>query len=710
MNSFELLSTPVKKYIYEKGWDKLTPIQNASIEKITNTDLNYILCSRTASGKTEAALLPILSKIDLNEPGVQVLYIAPLIALINDQFNRVEEICENMDMHVTKWHGEASRALKNNVIKFPRGIVLITPESIESLFVNQPQNIIRLFQNLKFIVIDELHSFLGTKRGIQLKSLLFRLQDKINNKIRFVGLSATLGDYTEAKNYFMDDENTKILRDKSGKEVKATFKYYHSESDDVPLELLDQLYTDVNSKKCLIFPNSRGKVEYVSVGLKKQASNENTHQNYFAHHSSVSRELREFAENFAKKNKRDNYSIICTSTLELGIDIGSVDQICQIDSTFSVSSLAQRFGRSGRKEDIHATLLLYSTNPWSLLQSIACLELYKDGIIEPFEKVNFPIDILFHQILSILKETSGITKNDLINKIHSNTSFVNIELVDKLQLLDFMISEKFIEVIENELILGLKSERLTNYKEFYAVFESEDNYKVYYDNKLIGELQNIGLETTGSNIILGAKIWKIIDIDHSLKKVFVVTAKDGKKPKFMSNNPLVSGTIRFKMLEILYSKNSYEYLDEKSAIILNDLRRFFSIYQISNLNCQRPLFNKNNTTEFYTFSGTRINRTIAFLITHQFGIQFDMYNETESKIKIPVKLPEFNEQLKKMKNDLNNFSQLFTNYITITPNTPFLNYCGKWGKYLPEDLKIKLLLNDYFDVEGTNNFLTYLVI
>ena len=154
--SFDLLSSPIRKYIRDKRWEELRPIQAAAISRILSTEENYILASRTASGKTEAAFLPILSKINYQKKGVPVLYISPLIALINDQFLRIEELCEYLDLPVTKWHGEASKGAKEALLKEPRGIVLITPESLEAMFVNKSYSVKLLFSNLQFIVIDEI--------------------------------------------------------------------------------------------------------------------------------------------------------------------------------------------------------------------------------------------------------------------------------------------------------------------------------------------------------------------------------------------------------------------------------------------------------------------------------------------------------------------------------------------------------------------------
>jgi ATP-dependent Lhr-like helicase len=538
--SFDLLSEPIRKYIRDKGWEQLRPIQTAAISKILSTSDNYILASRTASGKTEAAFLPILSKVDFNETGIQVLYISPLIALINDQFYRIEELCKYLDVTVTKWHGEANKTLKDRIIKQPNGIVLITPESLEAMFVNKPFNVKQLFSNLKYVVIDEIHSFIGTDRGIQLQSILSRLQNVNAKPFSIVGLSATIGDYNEAKKFTGNELHTKVLLDRTAKEINAIFRYFKNGNEELPLELLKDLYIETKDNKVLIFPNSRGRAEEVAVKLKKISDRVKGHSNYFSHHSSVDKEVREYVEYFAKNNNRQNFCISCTSTLELGIDIGTVDEVVQIDATHSISSLIQRVGRSGRKEGEGSNLFLYATTQWSLLQSLACWLLYKEGFIEPPQPTAKPHDILLHQALSITKGHSGIRLTDLAKQLKENFTFNQIEVTDIEEILNHLIEIDFLEKLQHEVIIGVEGEKVVNSRDFYSVFKTEENFKVVNARNTIGEIPFSPQIIEDENILLAAKIWKIKFIDFKSKKIEVIPAKDGKKPMFFwwwCNNP-----------------------------------------------------------------------------------------------------------------------------------------------------------------------------
>lgn len=703
--SFDLLSEPIRKYIRDKRWEELRPIQNAAIAKILASSDNYILASRTASGKTEAAFLPILSKVNFDNFGVQVLYISPLIALINDQFYRVEELCKYLDVEVTKWHGEAKKSAKDNLLKNPSGIVLITPESLEAMFVNKPYNVTQLFSNLKYVVIDEIHSFIGSDRGTQLKSILSRMQDINVKHFSIVGLSATIGDFDQAKKFTGDVEHTTVLLDKTPKEIVAEFRYFKSGKEELPLELLKDLYLETHNKKVLIFPNNRGRAEEVAVKLLKISERVKGHSNYFSHHSSVDKEVREHIETFAKSNNHQNFCISCTSTLELGIDIGSVDEVVQIDSTHSIASLIQRVGRSGRKEGKKSNLILYTTREWSLLQSLACWLLYLEGFIEPPAINEKSFDILLHQALSITKGHSGIKQTELIQQLKSNFAFNEIAISDIEEIITHLIQIDFLEKIQNEVIIGIEGEKIVNSRDFYSVFKTEENFKVVCAGNIIGDMPFSSQTQENQNILLAAKIWKIKYVDLEAKKIEVVRALDGNKPAFSGGGGDIHPRIREKMFEILFNKINYEVLDTASLDEINKLRKDFSIFKVTNLKSERLLFVNEKKLILFSFTGTKINATIKFLLGLA-GIT-NIIDDRSSSFELEITKNEFLKKWNTISYFLNNIDVHLENLLEASPN---LIEFSKWGMFLPTKFKILLLKQKLFDFDNVKSILSCFLI
>lgn len=699
--SLDLLSISIRKYIRDKRWEQLRPIQVAAINRIMANDYNYILASRTASGKTEAAFLPILSKVNFNEPGIQVLYISPLIALINDQFYRIEELCRNMEISVTKWHGEANRTLKEKIVKEPNGVILITPESLEAMFVNKPFNVKALFSNLKYVVIDEIHSFIGTDRGVQLKSILYRLQ-RVNVKaFSIVGLSATIGDYSEAKKFTGNEEHTKVLLDKAAKEINVNFLYFETEKQkELPQELLDNLYHETKDNKVLIFPNNRGRAEEVAVQLRKISDRNKGHKNYFSHHSSVDREVREYVEYFAKNNTRQNFCISCTSTLELGIDIGTVDEVVQIDSTNSISSLIQRVGRSGRRDGESSNLFIYATNPWSLLQSLACWLLYKEGFIEPVQAIEKPYDILLHQTLSIVKGHSGIGLTELIEQLRGNFAFSQIEIHEIESIIEHLIVTDLLEKIGPEVIIGIEGEKIVNSRDFYSVFKTEENFKVVNAGNTIGEIPFSPQVIIDENILLAARIWKIKSVDFKSKRIEVITAKDGKKPIFFGSAGYCHSRIREKMLEILIAPVQYEILNQAANDALENMQKEFAVFSIVNVSFERPIRSAEKYLQLYSFTGTKINKTLDFLMQLS-GIPASL-NDSSSEFEIELSQQDFFENWSNILQPLDDLNSNINSYLESNPS--ILDF-SKWGIYLPTAYKINLVKQKYFDFTNAEHFI-----
>lgn len=697
--SYQLLSEPIRRYVRDQGWDELRPIQNAAALRILTTEDDYILASRTASGKTEAAFLPILSKIDFEEPGVQVVYISPLKALINDQFQRIEDLCKYLDVTVTKWHGEASRTLKERLIREPHGIVLITPESLEAMFANKPYNVPVLFSNLKFVVIDEIHSFIGTDRGTHLRSILSRLSRAIPSPFRLVGLSATIGDFEESKKFAGRPESTKVLLDRTARGVEGEFKYFEESGSELPIDLMKDLYREVRDAKVLVFPNSRGRTEEIAVKLKKIAEKLGDHTNYFSHHSSVDRDVREYIEFFAKSTKRENFAIACTSTLELGIDIGSVDKVAQINATNSVSSLIQRVGRSGRKEGKKGRLVLYATDRWSMLQSLAGWSLFLDGIIEPPNAVLKPYDILVHQALSVVKGLSSVSRRDLIEELRTNHAFASIEVSEIESAIEHLMATEILELVRDEVIIGLEGEKSVNSRDFYSVFETEHLLKVVCNGRPIGQIPMSPQIVPGENILLAARIWTIKHIDFTSMTIDVDKAAAGRSPIFGGVEAGIHGIIRQRMLEVLYSSQSFQELDNPSRDELDSMRMEFSAFPIRDLTVDRPFVEKETSREFFTFLGSKANNALM-LFLQMADIAFGSHSRASSfEIKGKATGIELSSDLIPSEQRIDEY--LAEQLIANPPQQAFT----KWSRFVPIELQVRLLKERSYDIEAASAFL-----
>lgn len=692
-DSYSLLNRDLRFYIHEKGWPALTKIQNASIKAFYTTNNNLILSAPTASGKTEACFLPAISKVSSWDKGIKILYISPLIALINDQFKRISDMCLDMDIPITSWHGEASQSKKEKIIANPRGIVLITPESIEAMLVNKSELAKTFFLDVEYIIVDEIHSFLWGNRGLQLKSLLERILRYTCNIPRMIGLSATIGEdnYKLAKEFFKNGLDTNILVDKSRNDLDFTIDYFNTEkvSEDVISKLREYALTG----PMLIFPNSRDKVETIAVKLNQLFKEKGEDIKVFAHHSSVSKQKRSEIENFAKEAKKEKFAICATSTLELGIDIGAVTSVSQYGSAHNVLTLAQRLGRSGR---ISKTSILHqiSTDPWELLEALATIKLYQDSILDPIEKTTKAYDVFAHQILSSLLENYGIDIDEYkyLNKTLTSFSDITDEEFEKIS--EFLQKESYIEIIENQVIAGTAIEKLMIKGNFYNQFVLSGVYNVYNDKGKIGELEIRPEVQVDSNIYLAGSIWRITQILYKNKKILVEKANAGKAPKFSGIGDMdVSKLVRNKMKEIL--KNPDKALDDdKINQIIDNLKEEFS-------DDDYLFVAGKDQISLRTFQSSKVNRTLAIMLNIASNSKNFINDEVDSSIKGPDIIRYFDEiRIKKIEKE-NIFKFFKENEIFLQT---YLN-ANKYMVLVPDDLKIDYIIRNRLDLEACYQYL-----
>ena len=617
--AFDLLAEPVQRWVWSKGWNSLRDIQERAIPTLLNTDEDLIIAASTASGKTEAAFLPLISSV-LNEAGqggFDLVYVGPLRALINDQFGRLEDLCERVELPVYPWHGDISQTVKSRARKDPRGILLITPESLEALFVLRGNMIPTLFKSTRAIVVDELHALLDNERGIHLRSLLTRLELAIDRRIRRIGLSATLGEMTLAKEYLRPTEpdGVTLLESRSGGlELRIQIRGYCSGQDSQKSEgissqhaVAKHLYENLRGKTNLVFAESRQNVEIYADALREMSQELKVPVEFFPHHASLSREHRLDLEERLKEGRVT--TAICTSTLELGIDIGDIDSVAQIGAPFSVASLRQRLGRSGRRLGKPAILRMYAievepgaeSHPLdrlhlNLIRSVAMVELLIEGWCEPPASEALHLSTLTHQILSVIAEHGGVSAGRLFATLCKRGPFQKVDsrlferLLRHLGKPDVAMIE---QTSDGGLLLGREGERVVEHYSFYAVFQTPREYRIIADGKPLGTLPVSMIYKPGMTIIFSGRRWCIVAI-HDRDGVIEVTAdRVGRPPLFGGGGGLIHDRVVEKMKEVLSGVTVPVYLGLDAARLLEDARSEFhrlcldrrSVYQINDKSC-----------------------------------------------------------------------------------------------------------------------------
>lgn len=610
MDIFNRYAPFVQDYIYRNGWESLRAVQVAAGDAIFNTDKNVLLCASTASGKTEAAFFPIITLFSEDPPtSVGALYIGPLKALINDQFLRLNELCAEADIPVWHWHGDVSQSHKAKLLKNPSGILQITPESLEALMLRKHAFIPKLFGDLRFIVIDEVHSLMRGDRGGQTLCLIERLSRLAGVNPRRIGLSATIGDPVGTGEFLAagTGKGTAIPKIES-KGIKWRLSMEHffttpgaesGEDQNAPaLPELDMktdtapensdpgfgyIFEHTRGKKCLVFVNSREECEAVTTTLRGYCEARQEPDRFLIHHGNLSASFRETAE-AVMKDDGQNMTTVTTATLELGIDIGRLERAFQVNAPFTVSSFLQRMGRTGRRdlppemwfvmreEQPEARALLPETMPWELLQGIALVQLYiEERFVEPPKTDRLPYSLLYHQTMATLASSGELTPAALAQKVLTLSYFHRISKEDYKVLLRHLLETEQIErTEEGGLIVGLSGERQTNSFKFYAVFKENEEYTVRSESEELGTI--VMPPPVGEKIAIAGHVWIVEEVDRKRHLVYCTKVR-GKVPAYFGQCP---GDINTRVLErmqrVLSEDKSYPYLMKNAVARLSEAR------------------------------------------------------------------------------------------------------------------------------------------
>ena len=625
MRAFDRYAPFVQEYIYQNHWENLRSIQVAAADAIFNTDENVLLTASTASGKTEAAFFPIITLFSEDMPSsVGCIYIGPLKALINDQFSRLNDLCAEADIPVWHWHGDVAQSHKAKLMRHPSGILQITPESLEALLLHKHAAIAKLFGDLRFVVIDEVHSLLRGDRGGQTLCLIERLSRIAGVNPRRIGLSATIGDPEGTGEFLslgtgrktiipkidakgskwrlsMEHFYVKDAQAAEDKQIPGALPVLEEKTDDAPANAdpgIGYIFEHTRGKKCLVFVNSREECEMVTTTLRHYCELNHEPDRFLVHHGNLSASYRETAEGIMKDDSQ-YMTTVTTATLELGIDIGRLERAFQIDAPWTVSSFLQRMGRTGRRElppemwfviredEPEVRAMLPTTIPWKLLQGIALVQLYlEERWVEPPRLDRLPFSLLYHQTISTRASCGELSPRalaDLLLRLHY---FHRITQEDYRVLLRHLIATDHIQQTEQGgLIVGLAGERVINSFKFYGVFQESEEYTVRSESQELGTV--VSPPPVGEKLAIAGHVWQVLDVDHKRRLIYCQQVK-GSVPAYFGQCPGDLHTkILTRMRRVLQEDRQYPYL-MKNAVARLEQARFTAAHSGA---AEKPLIN-----------------------------------------------------------------------------------------------------------------------
>jgi ATP-dependent Lhr-like helicase len=657
------LDPRVQRWVYDQKWDRLRTVQAHAVDPVL-AGRDVVIAAATASGKTEAAWLPVFTRIaPRDEPpgqpgpgagsgpgGVRALYLGPLKALINDQHLRLETLGEATGVPVHRWHGDVAASRKHKLLRSPDGVLLITPGSLEALFALQGPRVGPLFAGLDYVVVDELHDFIGTERGAQLQSLLHRVELAIRRRVPRIGLSATLSDLSIAAGFLRPaaGEAVHIIDNPSGDEaeIKLQLRGYvaidpatrptpaaaDAEDDDEPVHsehahaIAGHLFKALRSRDNLVFANSRSSVEaYVDL-LTTIAEKARVPNEFFPHHGNLSKEYREDVE-ARLKSANTPTTAVCTSTLEMGIDIGSTDSVAQIGAPFTVASLRQRLGRSGRR-GTPAVLRMYvaerdlteRTPPpdqlrAQLFQTVAMVNLMlHEKWFEPPNTSALHLSTLTQQILSVIAQHGGATAAELFTTLCEKGSFRQVTRPLFVQLLrDLGEADIVMQTSDGLLLAGGRGDQIVNHYTFYTAFQTSDEYRLVARGRTLGSIPVDYPVLVGSLLIFAGRRWKVIDVDTKSRVIALDRSGGGRPPVFAGGGGEVADLVRRRMRSLYESAEVPAYLNQTAQTLLDEGRDSYRRLLLS----QRQLVDWGHDTLLFCWRGDRILNTLSVAFADQ---------------------------------------------------------------------------------------------
>lgn len=550
MSLLSLLHPGLQTWISEQSWSGLTPIQKAALQPVLNRS-NCLIEAPTAGGKTEAVLFPLLTAASKSvSPGLKVLYVAPLRALLNDLETRAVTYAQCCGLTAFKWHGDVSQTTKLQALRDPPDLLLTTPESIEAILLRKP-SWRQFLGRIQTIVVDEAHSFASGDRGAHLLGLLERIElaSAHRHEPQRVALSATVGNQSAMAQWIMGARpGAQVIRvpaspRASHDDIRIFHFDFSTDTDDTPfdqragMKLLAQLSHELEGRKAIAFARSRMLAEDIAKAIHQYAVGRIRLR---THHSAVSKFFREDAEGLIRlAGEQGIDTIVSTSTLELGIDIGELDSVIQMGALSSPGAFLQRVGRTGRRPGVPRRFRGFTQREDDLLILAATVSLGLENRSEPLRLKTRPFHILAHQVLCLALQMHGTTQEGAWKTLSRSHAFSRISDREFSELIEHMCSEGYLRRADGLLIPGETSEKVFlrgSWRELFAVFNTAPLYEVYEGRNQVGTLDTSFVTRLEApfHFSLAGHLWKAVSIDPESRKIKAQRAKHGITPRWHS--------------------------------------------------------------------------------------------------------------------------------------------------------------------------------
>ena len=680
------------------GWSSLRPVQDAAGAALLDGD-NAVVLAPTAGGKTEAAMFPILSAMVSDPPtGVGALYIAPIKALLNNQADRLGTYTEMVGLRRFVWHGDTPANERKRFLKEPAELLMTTPESLEVMLISKSVDTAAMFADLRVVVIDEVHAVAGTDRGAHLMSVLERIARLSRHDLQRVGLSATVGNPAAILTW-LQGSSARASRIVDPPKLPGQRQLLILHRPDM-VQLANDAAKIARGGKSLFFCQSRAMTETVAEQMRHAGTA------VFVHHSAVSREERALAEErFAHGT---DACIVCTSTLELGIDVGDLDRVLQAEAPDTVSSFLQRMGRTGRRAGQAANTTFLCETEQAVLQAIALVELAKSGWVENVDVQDRCWPVFIHQLLALSLASDGVPIEAAWAHLSRVPDFSGITRDEYDRLIVWMIADGGLINVAGSLVIGPKAEKRfgrRNFMELYAVFSSPQSYAV---QTMAG--QPLGTLSQGfvdrlvegvSTFLLGGRAWLTVQLRHDERIVKVEPGPRGKQPSWGGFLPQFLGyELCQTMLGVLLSDEAYPYLHAAAAAVLAQRREAFG----GVLTARGGIEIVDGEIRWWTFAGGRINATLRHALEAVGGDWKVVPDNFVVKVRGEhLDLQRFEEALVKLRQPAFwEDSRLWEQVAGALPNYRL----SKFQPLMPECVEREVLGRFLLDVEGARGWVT----